>query len=389
VGLWFFSPCADTCDTLFRYVFFETADSESAFEIYHQLPDAVVGIAIDIHQERTFNTDSCHLRIYKPVSIATVLKILETPIRQPKQDHKLCAVSCFMKTMSVGMSPVGLITSTLSKRQCEENSSKPIIRPFDAIKSVKLGKDAFIHDKIPVRLNQIKTSIRLHCTVLESGVEDDFGQAMATTAIQLLKIAGSQEHENGIFDAESKSVEEYDHDTYGLPYCVYRRGHSHWHLGVFLSLPVMFSFADQVRGAKYASAKSLMLIHLQLDTLSESMPEILQNRMSLSIVDVKEAAEVRLLLSRLQAIYAPRITTTAQLLPWYPPGNPDILFVRSVAAGSISFRSPAPIEDDQTIQRRVVPPPKLVAPCSGALVAEIKGDNVDVVVEFTDEKALV
>jgi hypothetical protein len=188
--------------TIIRYVFLENA-GENGFEVYHQLPNAVFGIVNDISPENLFNTGACHLRIYKPVSIATVLKILETPIRQPAQKHSLW-VNCFMQTMPFGMSPVGRITSPLSKRQCEEQSSKPIIRPFNAIKTVRLQKGSVIHDRIPIRLQPIKTSICLQATKVDTmDVDDNYGQTVATTSIQLLKIAGVQANERNIFDVEA------------------------------------------------------------------------------------------------------------------------------------------------------------------------------------------
>jgi hypothetical protein len=109
-----------------------------------------------------------------------------------------------MQTMPFGMSPVGRITSPLSKRQCEEQSSKPIIRPFNAIKTVRLQKGSVIHDRIPIRLQPIKTSICLQATKVDTmDVDDNYGQTVATTSIQLLKIAGVQANERNIFDVEA------------------------------------------------------------------------------------------------------------------------------------------------------------------------------------------
>jgi hypothetical protein len=126
----------------------------------------------------------------------------------------------------------------------------------------------------------------------------------------------------------------------------------------------------------------------QLEKASESMPAIALYHLSLLIVDAKEVSEVRLLLSRLQAFYARRITSTAHLLPNYRPGDSPILTIKSGAVGAVMIQLPSKNGDSPTDQETFEVPQSLGAECSGSLRAVIKGDKVDVVMKFKDESAL-
>lgn len=168
--------------------------------------------------------------------MATALKIIETPFRQPVQSHDMCFTNAALESLMYGLSMESVVTS-LAKQQCAENTSKPVIRSVDAIRSIRLDKGAYLHANSPICLQPVITNLRLWYTALQT-VEPERTHCieLRTTAIELLKLTGIQAREGRIFQEEERLVRDFDYATYGRPYCVYRRGYFHWHLEMCLSL---------------------------------------------------------------------------------------------------------------------------------------------------------
>jgi hypothetical protein len=133
-----------------------------------------------------------HVRIYKPVSSATVFTVLNTPIRHDVHDHDLCGFPQNITEDDAGRFRGYMdVFPAAALPTCRAQAMQPVVRPMATIRKVHLELGAAIHARAPTSLKQPTTSLLLRDTELaaEKGVHD---LDLRSTALELLKLAGLQ-----------------------------------------------------------------------------------------------------------------------------------------------------------------------------------------------------
>lgn len=109
---------------------------------------------------RLWDGDACRINLLKPLSLATAIQILETPIRQPLADHLRCTMWNAQTRRVKGPVPRNLYLC------CNANRTRTGIRPADSIRVIRLEKGAFLHHRRSIAHNTIKTDRTLWNTLV-------------------------------------------------------------------------------------------------------------------------------------------------------------------------------------------------------------------------------
>jgi hypothetical protein len=201
---------------------------------------------------------TCHIAIYRSVSVATLLTILKTPLRHPRRDHRLCLKAISMESESTGR----FVEATLPYlvQQCEEDMAKPVTRPVEAIASVRLEDGGCLNGNSPLRLSPVTTDLVLWNTEIQVGPPPRGSEPSKKrcTALELLKLPSRQEEKGWFVEVEDGLVHEGRFTPSGRRSCVYRRGYVPFHLRMSLSVPEAIAFVDQVSKTEACFAPYLL-----------------------------------------------------------------------------------------------------------------------------------
>jgi hypothetical protein len=227
-----------------------------------------------------------------------------------------------------------------------------------------------LHGNSPLRLLPVSTDIVLWNSEFENNnwTRSKCLERRITT-IELLKIAGMQRTKYRLLEREQRLAHEADWGITGRLFCIFRGVYCPWHLETILSLEAANSFVNQVR-RKETDARLYLLIRLdrQFRDAIEEVPEMVQFRFALAVTDITHPSQLRDLLSRFQALYASKITSTRHILPADQP-SPEIFTCVSTWIGLIPLASEIEKASRDT-------------PCSGSLRAVTKGNSISIRMEL-------
>lgn len=172
----------------------------------NSLLDAAPNIVLAVTVATPLINPICILSIQRPVSLSTILTLLQTPIHHPQANHANCAraeATCFRGYGKGGLA--GL------QRVCVGAERKPSIRLAEVVSRVDITNGAYIHGYGPERLRGTRTGVRLNQASVEYWPprgHDRTGQV--ATAVELLRIAALQETpiggEGGVHSEESRCL---------------------------------------------------------------------------------------------------------------------------------------------------------------------------------------
>jgi hypothetical protein len=241
---------------LHRYLFYTTDHEEDAqaFQKLDQFTNIVMSICVNVDEAGV-----CHIRLYRPVSTATAVAIIETPIRQDNMgdaasDHHWCIQSLHLVSL---MHMTGLLGNDELEymfgedipmpEECLAQQGKPAVRPVSNIRKVILVKGAYLHDHPPIRLPSIKTNLRLHNLEIRARRSVPY-QDIERTTLELMKLAAVQANAKNLVDAERKLVPEHGFGiaSLGPPKCMLRLEYEEWHIKLVMSMSGAEQFVKQV-----------------------------------------------------------------------------------------------------------------------------------------------
>lgn len=240
---------------LYRYLFCTTEhDDNQAFPQLERITNIVMSICVDVNKAGV-----CHIRLYRPLSTATAITILETPIRQDNmgdsaRDHHWCNQTVHLMSL-MGLTdllgdedPEFLSSEDIPMTQeCKEQVGKPAVRPVSNIRGVSLIKESYLHDHPPIRLPRIKTNLRLHNLEIKVSRNVPYDDIVGT-ALELMKLAAMQVNAKNLAEAEKKLVPElgFGIASLGPSTCILRLKYEEWHINLVMTMAGAKRFIDKV-----------------------------------------------------------------------------------------------------------------------------------------------
>jgi hypothetical protein len=178
---------------------------------------------------------ACRIALHKPLSLATALWILETPIRHPLLDHEKC------KQRFVRRTP-GIICSRGTMSCCRAKQYLPAIRPIDSIRVVHLEDGAYLYETAsPVR-DIVETDITLWSTTVfprisfpEPGDEEQ-EVGISKTSIALLQLAVLQRRPGNLVSVEKQRFLAEQRIDSGVPVYSFEQRYQGWNCRWMLSI---------------------------------------------------------------------------------------------------------------------------------------------------------
>lgn len=224
----------------FRFAFIAEQDPRKQ-ELEQHLPNVVMTMTLDI-AARTVNANNCDVLVHRPISSATAVQIIETPIRHPSRNHTVCKL--LEADMNQELPPPSQLTADWAAAQssvwmCDEEENKPIVRPVEGIQDIVLRKGAHIHPTAPIR-NRHPLSLNGARLMREhrdrGGLDDTDLNDVTGTAIELMKLVCTDCHEARA-QAEDRILGDYNFLSMmpGRALCSYTRYYSHWHIEISMS----------------------------------------------------------------------------------------------------------------------------------------------------------
>lgn len=227
-----------------RFVILEVEDPPY-FKLPERMPKVVMSVLASFNP---FETGACYVKLYRPVSTATAITILATPIAHwPTEDH-LCMNEVEQDNLVANDVPVETclaIARGLDKR-CGRMRRQPVIRPIEAIRKLLLEPGAYLHSDPPSYLRYTTTSLLLHRTQVKRAQRGpNVSTAMMDTAMELLKLA--TRHPDPAYLKHASALEVWrDAQRRSDGWCRYSRSFVKWNLELQLYASEAEAFIEKI-----------------------------------------------------------------------------------------------------------------------------------------------
>lgn len=321
-----------------RYLYYTTShDDGQPFTQLDQVPNIVMTICVNVLSVMKEN-GAGHVRLYRPVSSATAITIIETPFHhgdmsRSSMAHDLCVQMLHMSSM---MQMSGLLGPEQPEymfgddipmsKECMEQREKPAIRSVTDIRKVILVKGACLHDRPPAHLASVKTNLRLHNLEVKSSGGGVLYKDLYKTSFKLLKMASIQVNPKNLEQAERRLLPEhgFGNARFGSSTCLLRMGYTEWHANLSFPLAIAEAFVKRVCILPSVHVWRANPLRSQLRFEAGNRPEILLNRVHLTIVGQVGQEAFHNLLAECHDVYTSKITGMYLVLP--SRSNPPEIF---------------------------------------------------------------
>jgi hypothetical protein len=178
---------------------------------------------------------ACYIRLYRPVSNATVLTVLATPLKHVSVIDHFCVSESEQKQLSTSDEPhppywIYLPILLNLKGRCGNSKRRPLIRPIDAIRRVYLQRGAFMHCNPPAHLTGMTTDVMLYATEVKMQHNTQRNSsAMLVTTLELLKLSSMQSRPERYSRADDEGIAISKLGGSGMK-CLYEKEWVKWHL---------------------------------------------------------------------------------------------------------------------------------------------------------------
>jgi hypothetical protein len=211
-----------------RFVLLEVEDPPY-FKLPERMPKVVMSVLASFNP---FETGACYVKLYRPVSTATTISILATPIvHWPTEDH-LCTNEAEQEDLVADDAEVDTWSTIVSglDRRCGRMRRKPVIRPLEAIRKLLLDPGSYLRPMSPLHLQTTTTDLLLHCTEVKRAQRGaDASTAMVHTAIELLQLATKHSDPSYLRNVAADEVRRHKEPVGQMP-CRFWRRPTKWNI---------------------------------------------------------------------------------------------------------------------------------------------------------------
>jgi hypothetical protein len=138
------------------------------------LPKLVMAIILEKHAG-LHDSDKCHLRLYRPLSVESIAIIMKTPLRHVLEDHSRCRGQ--------------RLPPDEFPQDCMRVLERKEIRSVDYISRISLAQEGEVLQEASEAIGRISTDVRLAETSFESAETSKEGRMNLVTSIfQCLKL---------------------------------------------------------------------------------------------------------------------------------------------------------------------------------------------------------
>lgn len=193
-------------------------------------------IVMAVSAGRVNINDTCMLQIHRPVSLNTVLFILNTPVEHepPRHDHQMCS-SVYGMFDDFGPG------ETLPDCTRVQPERRPMFRPVETITRVDLKDGGYIHDRSSIQQPPTTTTIMLRETEIRLGAPRGDRSGLVETAVQLLQVSARQTIPSNFADQDTAAIEA------GNIECMFAPKYVPWHIKLALNDDEADDLVNQVR----------------------------------------------------------------------------------------------------------------------------------------------
>lgn len=302
------------------------------------LRDAMSNIVMAVSTGRTDMDDICTLQIHRPISLNTLLLILNTPMQHATSRHN------HVKCDAIYGRPRNLAPGEI-RPDCRavEPDRRPTFRPVETVTHVELEGDGRINGNLSIHQPRTATSVILRQTEIHLGAPEGDHSGLVETAVQLLHISARQTDSSNFADQDRAGVEVVE--------CLFSPQYVPWHVKLAMNDDEAEELVSQVRPSCLARNKSNLTFARQIEHSARREPLVLQNRIFIGI-GVCDSAWLDSLFARVRSLYERTITSPRQLLPRHPfyagssfgfialfndGGHAQMTLVASVEGEEVSF----------------------------------------------------